>query len=201
MKETKRYHFKFYRSYFDIANKLNDEDRLAFLDAIMNKQFLNEEPKDLSFVSELAYESQRHGIEKSLKGWLDRTKTDLQGKPLPQTLSKGVPKTLSKTLANKEEGERKKEKSINIGFEEFWIAYDKKRGRSKSERKWSILTDSEREKAMAHVPAYVRSTPDKKLRKDPMTYLNGQAWEDEIIYNEPPKQTGTGFTAYGTKKM
>jgi len=73
-KETKRKAFNFLRSYFDVLNELDkDKDRLEFLLAIINKQFLNEDPVDLNFVSNLCYESQRHQIETSVKGYEDKT--------------------------------------------------------------------------------------------------------------------------------
>lgn len=74
----------------------------------------------------------------------------------------------------------KKPKTLNIPFDDFWNGYDKKKDKDKSEKKWSSLTDNERGLIMAHIPAYVKSTPDKKYRKNPMTYLNGKCWLDEI---------------------
>lgn len=81
-KKTKRKAFSFLRSYFDVINELEkDSDKLDFLLAILNKQFLNEDPSKLNFVPKLCYESQRHAIESSIKGWLRASKTDLQGNP------------------------------------------------------------------------------------------------------------------------
>lgn len=74
----------------------------------------------------------------------------------------------------------KKPKTLNIPFDDFWNGYDKKKDTAKCEKKWSSLTDNERELIMAHIPAYVKSTPDKKYRKNPMTYFNGKCWLDEI---------------------
>lgn len=74
----------------------------------------------------------------------------------------------------------KKPKTLNIPFSDFWNIYDKKKDTAKCEKKWSSLTNNERELIMAHIPAYVKSTPDKKYRKNPMTYLNGKCWLDEI---------------------
>lgn len=74
----------------------------------------------------------------------------------------------------------KKTKTLNIPFSDFWNGYDKKKDTAKCESKWSSLTDNERELIMVHIPAYVKSTPDKKYRKNPMTYLNGKCWLDEI---------------------
>ena len=33
--------FNFYRSYWEVANELSDKDRLAFYDALFEKQFNN----------------------------------------------------------------------------------------------------------------------------------------------------------------
>ena len=58
MSQKTRLLFKFYRSYFDVACELSDKDRLAFYDAIMQRQFLGIEP-NLKGVSKLAYVSQK----------------------------------------------------------------------------------------------------------------------------------------------
>ncbi|AAZ18845.1 hypothetical protein Psyc_0992 [Psychrobacter arcticus 273-4] len=79
----------------------------------------------------------------------------------------------------------KKSKSLNIPFDDFWNGYDKKKDTAKCEKKWSSLTDNERELIMNHIPDYVASTPVKKYRKNPMTYLNGKCWLDEIDQSQP----------------
>jgi len=71
--------------------------------------------------------------------------------------------------------------------EDFWLAYDKKRGKPESEKWWNKLTQKEREECMAAVPAYVASTPDKTYRKDPCRYLRHKAFQDEIIAPLPAK--------------
>ena len=76
-------------------------------------------------------------------------------------------------------------KLINIPFEEFWSAYDKKQDRAKCEKKWDSLTDEERLLTMKHLPAYIESTPNKQYRKHPATYLNSEAWNNEVISNLP----------------
>ena len=51
IKPTKRKAFNFLRSYFDVFNELEtDADKLDFLTSIINKQFLNEDPKELNFI-------------------------------------------------------------------------------------------------------------------------------------------------------
>lgn len=79
MKPTKRKAFNFLRSYFDVLNEIpNDKDKLQFLLAVINKQFLDEDPKDLSFIVNLSYQSQRHQIETSVKGYKSKTKDTMQ---------------------------------------------------------------------------------------------------------------------------
>ena len=70
---------------------------------------------------------------------------------------------------------------INVPFEKFWDAYDKKIDRGKCEKKWIRLTDDERSACMKGLPAYVLATPIKKFRRDPETYLNNKSWENEIV--------------------
>lgn len=76
----------------------------------------------------------------------------------------------------------------DVAFEEWWDIYDKKRSKDKCLDKWMKLKLEEREKCIRATPAYVASTPDKKYRKDPLTYLNGKCWNDEIIPNNGTEQ-------------
>ncbi len=66
-------------------------------------------------------------------------------------------------------------------FEYWWDIYDKKRGKEKCMKKWEKLSVNERRACISATPAYVASTPEKAYRKDPLTYLNGKCWNDEII--------------------
>lgn len=75
-----------------------------------------------------------------------------------------------------------KEIKVNIPFDDFWDLYDKKKGdKVKLENKWKVLNDTVRVKIINYLPMYLKSTPDKKFRKDPQTFLNNKSWEDEII--------------------
>ena len=80
-KETKRKAFNFLRSYFDVLNKLQtDDDKLKFLLAIIDKQFLGVDPPEFKNpIVDLAWESQRHQIESSVKGYQDKTGNVLKG--------------------------------------------------------------------------------------------------------------------------
>jgi hypothetical protein len=72
-------------------------------------------------------------------------------------------------------------------FDEFWKLYDKKVGdKDKLRRKWEGLSLKVKEKIFEHVPRYKAAQPDKQFRKDPSTYLNQKAWDDEIIERARP---------------
>ncbi len=70
--------------------------------------------------------------------------------------------------------------SVENRFSEFWDMYDKKKGRDKCESKWKKLKQSDIKEIFINLPGYVASTPDKQYRKDPLTWLNGKHWQDEI---------------------
>ena len=73
-------------------------------------------------------------------------------------------------------------------FEKFWDLYDKKIGdRKKIHIKFNKLKEEDRNKIFETLPEYVNSTPDKKFRKNPETYLNNCSWNDEIIQIKPSK--------------
>ena len=74
---TNRQAFNFYRSYYEILDDIHrPEDKLTYLLALLDKQFNGVEP-ELSGIPKLAYNSQKHSIEKQCKGWEDKTKTKL----------------------------------------------------------------------------------------------------------------------------
>lgn len=85
--------------------------------------------------------------------------------------------------------------SVWPSFEDFWNAYDKKVDRPKTEKKWNSINQGAREKIMQHLEQYIRGTPDVQYRKNPLTYLNNESWNNEIIN---PHTTKNGITAQGT---
>ncbi len=66
-------------------------------------------------------------------------------------------------------------------FEKFWNLYDKKVDKEKSLKKFKKLKKDEIDLIFKNLPNYVLSKPDKQYRKDPLTWLNGKCWNDEII--------------------
>ncbi len=80
MKLTKRKGFNFFRSYYDVYNELSNKDKLIFIDALLDRQFLGVKPTDLKGMSKFAYISQTNSIDSQVKGYEDKTKTRLDGR-------------------------------------------------------------------------------------------------------------------------
>ena len=88
-------------------------------------------------------------------------------------------------------------KTESADFFDWWNAYDKKVGRDACMKKWNRMKDSERLACMQATPAYISSTPDKKFRKNPLTYLNQQSWKDEIIYEDGTSKADFRYSSRG----
>ena len=78
-------------------------------------------------------------------------------------------------------------------FELFWDDYDKKVDRTKCEKKWGGISESEKEVIKEFVPIYVRSTPEKKYRKNPLSFLNAKTWNDDWSEYQPKAKNHDQF--------
>jgi hypothetical protein len=78
IKLTKRKGFNFFRSYFDVYNELeNDADKVAFIDALLDRQFMGVKPLELKGMAKFAYISQTNSIDSQVKGYEDKTRNIL----------------------------------------------------------------------------------------------------------------------------
>jgi len=93
------------------------------------------------------------------------------------------PQSEPKPNESQEEKEKEEEKE-QYSFERFWDMYDKKEDKKKCLTKYGKLKITEIKKIFETLPNYIKNTPDLKYRKNPLTYLNGQCWEDEITQVE-----------------
>lgn len=66
-------------------------------------------------------------------------------------------------------------------FENVWAMYGRKGNKKTSLLRWNNLTKKAKKQALQHIPRYVESTPEIQYRKNFETYLNQEAWNDEII--------------------
>lgn len=103
--------FTFYKSFNDVYMELSDRDKVLFMDALLNRQFNGIEPT-LKGMANFAYLSQKHSIDKQIKGW--ETKTGLT---LSTTLARGVQ---TPSQQEKEEGKEQLQEQEEVkGEEEF----------------------------------------------------------------------------------
>ncbi|SFP79364.1 hypothetical protein [Hymenobacter arizonensis] len=126
-------------------------------------------------------------------------------KHLPEGLPEGLPEvspyieqTKTKTntarrAVSAENSASKNDVENDVPFEPFWDAFAKKVDTVKSRKAWDKLTPAQRLEAFAKVPAYVAATPERRYRKNPLTWLNGECWRDEGNATTPT--CAPGFSA------
>ena len=108
--------FNFYRSYWDVANELNDKDRLAFYDALLTRQFTGKE-MELTGISKFAYISQKHSIDAQIKGYEDKTKQKINI-PIEDPMQGGMQGGIEAPMVQEKEKEKEKEQLHIVPFQE-----------------------------------------------------------------------------------
>jgi len=133
---SKRKAFNFYVSYFDTFNELSDSDKLKFITALLNKQFLGIEP-ELKGISKLAYNSQKHSINQQVEGYENKTK---------HKLNKGgaIGGAKGGSAQEKEKGKEKEETTYEEKKEKFlnWFNIKKQKHTGKI-GKFKVLTKTD----------------------------------------------------------
>ena len=121
MKLTKRKGFNFFRSYYDVYNELEkDSDKIQFIEALLNRQFLGVKPTNLKGMAKFAYISQTNSIDSQVKGY--ETKT---GNALCQDPKQGAtqdPKQTPKLQVEEKEKEKdtyRKFAHLSMSLEQF----------------------------------------------------------------------------------
>lgn len=113
VKLTKRKGFNFFRSYFDVYNELeNNEDKIAFIDALLDRQFLGVKPLNLKGMAKFAYISQTNSIDSQVKGYEDKTGNILDPCQ-PPSVGVKTPPSLQEEVKEEEKVEVKEKVEIN----------------------------------------------------------------------------------------
>jgi len=190
----KKKSFLLYLDTLEILHKLTDEQAGKLLKAFLayhSGQDFNLDPMlDLVFFSFQA-QFERDGVKYNTIVERNRNNGSKGGRPKnpvkakePSGLS-GNPseprKADSVKGSDKDSDSESVNKVTNDRFAEFWDLYGKKTDSSKCKTKFARLTKTEIELLFEKLPAYIKSTPDKQYRKNPITWLNGKCWNDEII--------------------
>jgi len=180
--------FKFYRSYYDVAKKLPEEERIGFLWAIIEMQFTGKEPEELSLMADLAFTSQKHSILKQLEGYRHGFKG---GRP-----PKGKQNQPLKGRSKQEQEKEQEQEQYVEEFERFWSKYPKKVAKGKCKDKFLKLKESEIETILNTIDKYINYKPfEDYTHPNPLTYLNQRRWEDEIPEEEKKPKTGADIYA------
>lgn len=144
MKLTKRKAFKFYRSYYDVFNELDkDKDKLAFITALLDRQFLGVKPEGLEGMAKFAYISQINSIDSQVTGYEAKT-----GKELTPTQGGTQGGAIGGTQGGclQEEEEEKEKVQYVIDFTSLLSFINKKTGRS-----FKIINESVKAKYKARL--------------------------------------------------
>jgi len=146
LKETKRKGFNFFRSYYDVYNELDDESKVQFIDALLDRQFLGVKPDGLKGMANFAYISQVNSIDSQVKGYEDKTNTRLIDPPTVGVKEKTITPTLQVQVQGKGKGKGEdpaptpfviKKALLDYGFKENlvsdWLKVRKKKRLTDSE--------------------------------------------------------------------
>ena len=148
-------------------DSLIEEGIFIVEDGLICIDFLNEQLSEFEDISEKNTKNAKLRWEKYRK---QRDECDRNATVLPSQCQND---------AIREEKRREEEIKESL-FYDFWNLYDKKEGLKKAKKKFMSFSINTQELIISKVPSYVSGTPDKKFRKLPMTYLNGEHWNDEL---------------------
>ena len=108
--------FKFYKSYFDVYNELDNKNKIEFIEALFNKQFYGIEPTNLKGLAKFAYISQKHNIDAQVAGYESKVA------PIEPP---SVPPIIPPNAQDKEEKKKEKKEEIELkeipAFSDFEI--------------------------------------------------------------------------------
>jgi len=149
----------------DALQELKKADIFGVIEGQIVIEFLDEQLSERGQVSE-----KRRNAAK--KRWSDASALQVESKSNAKRIEENI-----------KEEKREEDNSLFVwpSFLDFWDRYDKKQDRPKCKKKWDKINQEAREKIMLHLEDYILSTPDKQYRKNPLTYLNSESWENEII--------------------
>ena len=186
--------FVLYSDQRNVIDLLTDEQAgklLKHLFAYVN----DEEPKLTDQLITIAFEPIKQQLKRDLIKWGEtREHRSRAGKISAEKRKKKKQQVLT-SVECVEQTSTKSTVNVNVNvnvinkeFEWFWSVYDKKISKDKCKKKFATLKQPEITAIKNTLEAYIRSTPNKKYRKNPITYLNNEAWNDEIDFKEPSNQ-------------
>jgi hypothetical protein len=177
-------------------------DSLSVLDELTNEQsgilfkairtFLTGEEPELDFAMKMCFLPFRNQFIRDLERYekkceVNRKNGSTGGRPKKTEETESVFVEPKKTEVNPKNHDKEKESESDnekenetILFDIFWNVYNKKIDKVKCFKAWKKIDHQKRTFIQEQARKYVASTPDAKFRKNPLTWLNGECWNDEI---------------------
>ena len=178
----------FYRSFYEAIRHLNNNEQAIIYNAIFSYGLDFTEP-ELDGVTKTIWTLIKPQIDANIKRFNN-------GKQPKTKQIKSKIKAKNKQTKIKSEANNNVNNNVNdnvnlndkLSFDIFWNNYDKKVDSSKCFKAWlKLVKECEREFVQKQALKYAESTPDVKFRKNPLTWLNGQCWNDETLIDKPKK--------------
>ncbi len=209
--------FVLYNDQYEAVEDLTDEQKGQLLDA-MFLYSRGEELKEYDPIVKMAFKFFRIVFDRDNLKWeavANRNKNNGKKGGRPKGNKNSIlennpeepkkPSGLSGNTINPEEPKKPVSGSVNVNvngngsvklmedktlteFNNFWDLYQKKKDHKKCLAKWKLLTKKEKDSIFNCVSSYVQSTSDPQFRKNPLTWLNGKCWNDEIVYQLNPAE-------------
>ena len=143
--------------------------------------------RDLKIAHDLTHEKSQNSDNNGVN---DADNTEEDGETVREVKKSRVKESkVEKSKVNKKEITKEKDEEIVDSVEvmvwptmdDWWDLYDKKIDRKRCAPIWEKYGQKMKELIMAQTEIYIANTLDKKFRKNPLTYLNNEAWKNEII--------------------
>lgn len=109
---------------------------------------------------------------------IDKATNKALDKANAEATDKATNKPTDSIIEQQTNKQETKEQSI-VRFDIFLDLYGKKVDTKKCKDKFCKLPEQTQQKILQVVPLYVKKTPDVKFRKLPLTWLNGECWNDD----------------------
>lgn len=159
------------------AYQYNDEIELSAIVKIAFSPFKNQFKRD----EEKYIKTCEARASAGSKGGKQKVANASKCKQEVANLAENKNKNKNKTKNKSDSDNNNNSEVIETRFAEFWDVYNKKSDSAKCKAKFSKLSNDEIDLIFEKLPEYIKSTPDKQYRKNPITWLNGKCWNDEVI--------------------
>jgi hypothetical protein len=176
---------KYYASFYEVSKELDQKQFYEFNNAIFSVMFYEQHINDVEFKDKMLsmlWLSIKHSLQSSIDGYCYKQKLVYED-TLSKGVSKGVVKGVSKGLGNNDndnDNDKDKDKGkVNIAFEKFWDNYPKKINKKLSMVAFGKLGKVDAKLATEDCKVRFVET-EKQYIPNPMTYLNGERWNDEL---------------------